>query len=83
MLRETQFLVGGALTIALGVLLVGLLVWAGAGFDYFGGYLGALLAVGFGAFFVYVGRSERQDRAPLLEVPDGPAPPPPPGRAGP
>jgi hypothetical protein len=82
MLRETQFLVGGGLTIALGASLIGLLVWAGAGFDYFGGYLGSGLAVGFGAFFVYVGRSERRERAPLLVAPELPPPPSPPGPGG-
>ena len=69
MLRETQFLIGGALTIALGAGLIGLLAWAGAGFDYFEAYLGGVLAIGFGAFFVYVARGEARARRPYLAVP--------------
>lgn len=61
-LRETSFLLGGALMIGLGVALAAGLLWAGAGLDYFGGWLAAGLAVGLGVFFLKVGRAEGQDR---------------------
>lgn len=61
-LRETTFLVGGALTIGLGIALGAGLYFAGAGFVYFDAWLAAGLAVGFGAFFMYVGRSEGEER---------------------
>ena len=61
-LRETSFLMGGVLTIALGVLLVAGLVWAGAGWEFFNGYIAAGLAVGFGIAFFEVGRSEGRTR---------------------
>ncbi len=66
MLRETTFLLGGALTIALGVaLLVGLYL-AGAGAQVPNAWIGGLAAVGFGAFFVYVGRDEARTRREYL-----------------
>ncbi len=69
MLRETTFLIGGVLTVALGLLLAAGLLWAGAGIDYFGGYIAAGLAVGFGAFFAWVGRAEgRERRRALAEI---------------
>lgn len=61
-LRETTFVVGGGLTIGLGIALGAGLYLAGAGFVYFDAWLSALLAVGFGVFFVYVGRSEGAER---------------------
>jgi hypothetical protein len=81
-LRETTFAVGGFLTIALGILLgVGLFV-TGAGFEFFGAWVGAALAVGLGAFFVHVGREEgRERRRSLHELESGPGEPPP--NAGP
>lgn len=66
MLRETTFLVGGTLTIALGLLLAGGLVWAGAGVDFYGGYLAAALAVGLGGFFFWVGGAEGRERRRIL-----------------
>ena len=66
MLRETTFLVGGGLTIALGILLdVGLFL-AGAGVEYFDAWLAGGIAVGLGAFFVYVAREEHRDRLAFL-----------------
>jgi hypothetical protein len=82
-LRETQFLVGGALLIAAGGVFLAALAWSGAGFLYFGAWLGGLLAIGFGAFFVHVARAEGQERrARLREVDEtsGPGPRPPPAR---
>ena len=61
-LRETTFMVGGALTIGLGVALGAGLYLAGAGAVFFGGWIAAGLAVGFGAFFIQVGRSEGKER---------------------
>ncbi len=61
-LRETTFVVGGGLTIGLGLALGSALYWAGAGFEFFGAWLAAGLAVGLGAFFVYVGRAEGRER---------------------
>jgi hypothetical protein len=83
-LRETQFFVGGLLTIGLGLALAYGLVWAGAGFDYFGAWIAVGGAIGFGAFFLYVARDEHRNRLAFLaaEVPGGSKPPPttPPGR---
>jgi hypothetical protein len=62
MLRETTFLLGGALTVALGVALALGLLWAGAGWEFWNGYVAAGLAVAFGLGFVQVGRAERADR---------------------
>jgi hypothetical protein len=61
-LRETTFLVGGGLTIGLGIALGVGLAWAGAGLLYFDAWIAAGVAVGFGAFFMYVGRAEGADR---------------------
>ncbi len=66
MLRETTFLIGGAVTIALGLLLGVGLFWAGAGSDYFDAWLASGMAVGFGAFFLYVARGEHRDRLDFL-----------------
>ena len=61
-LRETTFIVGGALTIGLGIALGYALYWTGAGFEFFGAWLAAGLAIGLGAFFVHVGRAEGRER---------------------
>ena len=61
-LRETTFVVGGGLTIGLGVALAGGLYVAGAGLEFVDAWLAAGLAVGFGVFFIYVGRSEGKER---------------------
>jgi hypothetical protein len=66
MLRETTFVLGGALTIALGAaLLVGLFL-AGAGAQVPNAWLAGLVAIGFGAFFVHVGRDEVRTRREYL-----------------
>ncbi len=62
MLRETQFLVGGGLVIAAGVLFAVALYLTGAGIIFFGAWIGSGITVGFGVFFVYVARGERQAR---------------------
>ena len=66
MLRETTFLIGGILTIALGVLLGAGLYLAGAGVEYVDAWLASGIAVGFGAFFLYVARDEHRDRLDFL-----------------
>jgi hypothetical protein len=66
MLRETTFLIGGVLTFGLGVALAGGLFWAGAGVEYIDAWLASALAMGFGAFFVYVARDEHRDRLEFL-----------------
>lgn len=66
MLRETQFFVGGWLTIALGAVLAVALFVGGLGPDYFGGWFAAGGAVGFGAFFLYVARDEHRARLAFL-----------------
>ncbi len=71
MLRETTFRVGGSLTIALGILLAAGLVWSGAGFVFFGGYIAAGLAVGFGVFFFWVGGAEGRERRRALTELEG------------
>ncbi|MGA9838862.1 MAG: hypothetical protein WBF81_08740 [Thermoplasmata archaeon] len=67
-LRETTFVLGGALIVGLGVAIVAGLIWAGAGFDYFEAWLGAGIAAGLGAFFIYVGRAETEDRRQRLRA---------------
>ncbi|MGA8710315.1 MAG: hypothetical protein WB786_03680 [Thermoplasmata archaeon] len=79
MLRETTFGIGGILTIALGVLFAAGLFLAGAGFEYASAWLACGIAVGFGAFFLYVARDEHRDRLSFLaevekERPDVPGP---------
>ncbi len=66
MLRETSFVIGGALTVALGIALVAGLVWAGAGVVYFNAWLAAAIAMGLGAFFIKVGRDAGEDRREAL-----------------
>ena len=66
MLRETTFEIGGFLTIGLGVALIGGLAWASAGVEFLNAYLAGGIAVGFGAFFVYVGRQEHRERLAYL-----------------
>jgi len=78
LLRETTFVLGGAMVIAMGVALIVGLLWSGAGWEYAGGWLGAFLAIGFGAFFVQVGRGEGAERRRWLrehEAPETGAPP--------
>lgn len=77
MLRETGFVVGGALLAAVGVAFFVTLVILGANWWAFSAYLGALLMVGFGAFFIYVGRGEGADRRESLEQLEKGTPPPP------
>jgi hypothetical protein len=79
MLRETAFLLGGGVTIAVGVLLAVGLVWAGAGADFPGGWLAAALAVTLGVFFVHVSREERRFRREYLRSVEEGRPPPPGG----
>lgn len=62
MMRDTTFLVGGALVVGLGAALAVGLAWAGAGWYYAGTWFASALAIGFGAFFVYVGTEERRSR---------------------
>jgi cobalamin biosynthesis protein CobD/CbiB len=78
--RDTTFLIGGWLVIGLGVALAVGLAWAGAGWLYFQAWLGALVAVGLGAFFISVGRGERQERRRVLREYEAGAPPPAPPR---
>jgi len=83
-LRETQFFVGGLLTIVLGLALAYGLFWAGVGLDYFGAWIAVGGALAFGAFFLYVARDEHRTRLAFLaaEVPGAAESPParPPGR---
>jgi hypothetical protein len=68
MLRETTFVLGGALTVGLGLLLgVGLFL-SGAGLEFYTAWLAAGIAVGLGAFFVSVGRSEGRERRRALRA---------------
>lgn len=78
MLREVGFVVGGALLTATGVAFFAILVILGAGWWEYSAYLASLLMVGFGAFFIYVGRSEGADRRrELAELENGSSRPPP------
>lgn len=78
MLRETGFVLGGSLLLAAGVLFFVILFLLGADWWAYTAYVGALLMVGFGVFFVHVGRSEGADRRrELREMEHGSSPPPP------
>lgn len=66
MLRETTFRLGGLLTIGLGVALAYGLFAAGAGIEFVDAWLGAGIAVGLGAFFLYVARDEGRVRREFL-----------------
>lgn len=77
MLREVGFVVGGALLVGAGIVFVAALVVLGAGWWEFEAYLGGFLMVGFGAFFIYVGRSEGAERRRDLEQLEKGAGPPP------
>ncbi len=77
--RETTFLLGGGITIALGVLLAAGLAWAGAGAEFFGAWLAVAVSVALGAFFVHVAREERRYRADYLRAVEEGRPPPPGG----
>jgi hypothetical protein len=79
MQRETTFLFGGGIAIALGVLLAIGLAWAGAGVDFSGAWLAAAFSVVLGAFFVHVSRDERRFRAEYLRAAETGRPPPPGG----
>jgi hypothetical protein len=74
--RETTFEIGGALVIAMGVGLAVGLAWSGAGWIYVQAWVGAALAIGFGAFFVAVGWAERAERHRFLRGYDPNEPPP-------
>jgi hypothetical protein len=81
MLRETTFVLGGYLVVALGsVLLLGLFL-SGAGAAFFSGWLAGAASVGFGLFFLHVGRAEGRARRRALRTLESEgtrAPPPPP-----
>jgi len=79
LLRETAFFVGGAVVIALGVLLGFGLGLAGAGLDAWSAWLSAGIAVGFGSFLLYVGRDARAFRRAWLRAHEEGRPPPPGG----
>jgi hypothetical protein len=66
MYRETTFRIGGLLTIALGVALAYGLYSASAGIEFVDAWLAAGMAVGFGAFFLYVAQEEGRDRREFL-----------------
>jgi hypothetical protein len=78
--RDTTFLLGGGLVIAMGVALAAGLAWAGAGWEYAQAWVGAAIAVGFGIFFVAVGRAERAERRRFLHAYDPAGPPSEPAR---
>jgi hypothetical protein len=80
MLRETTFRIGGVLTIALGVALAYGLFIAGAGIEFADAWLAAGIAVGFGAFFLYVARDEGRTRREFLRSAEEEGKSPPGGR---
>jgi uncharacterized protein YacL len=73
--RDTTFLIGGGLVIGLGVALAVGLAWAGAGWEYAQSWLGVVVAVGLGAFFMMVGRAERRERRRVLAEYEAGTPP--------
>jgi hypothetical protein len=72
MLPERVFEIGGALTILLAGILLGAVIWAEVGLDYFGFWIVPPMLVLFGAFLLYVGRQARADRRRLLELAERP-----------
>jgi hypothetical protein len=66
MLIERVFAIGGLLCLAAGAWLA--VETAIYGLVYFGWAEGAALFVGFGIFFLYVGRGARRQRRSLLEL---------------
>jgi uncharacterized membrane protein len=79
MLRETTFLLGGAIAIGLGILLAGGLLGARGGWPFLDGWLSAAFSVVIGGFFVHVAREERRYRAEYLRALEAGVPPPPGG----
>jgi len=77
MLRETTFLIGGGLMIALGILLAGGLYLAGAGGDFGDSWLAGGMSVVLGVFFVYVARAEHRERRAFLDATENPPSEPP------
>lgn len=75
MLRETTFWIGGILTIGLGVALAAGLYISGAGLEYADAWLASGIAVGFGAFFMYVARDEHRERLAFLAAAEREPPP--------
>ncbi len=77
MLVERVFEIGGVLTIAAGAALAGLLYATGAYGVSVGVFLTPALLIGFGVFFLWVGRQAREDRRGLLALaeplPDAPS----------
>jgi len=72
MLPETSFLVGGALSVALGTILtVADLVVVGSAADL-SALVGGFMLVGFGIFFGHVGVQARRHRRVLLRIGEGP-----------
>ncbi|MGC2035883.1 MAG: hypothetical protein WA761_10650 [Thermoplasmata archaeon] len=69
MLRERVFSIGGWLCIGFGASLLAVSVVFGIVEVAWGVLVTPLLLVGFGSFFVYVGREAKRDRLDLLALP--------------
>jgi len=72
MQRETTFLVGGGLMIALGVLLAVGLYITGGGSDAADPWLAGAMSIVLGGFFIHVARAERRDRLAFLAAAEKP-----------
>lgn len=72
MLRERVFVIGGALSMAAGVLLLAAFLQTPVPLLW-GALESAVFLLGFGAFFIYVGNGARRDRERLLESPRPPS----------
>ena len=70
MLIERTFAIGGVLVVLFGAALAALVLGSGAWRYGIGLLLAPALLVGFGVFFLYVGRQAREDRERLLAVGD-------------
>jgi len=77
--RETAFRFGGAVAVALGVLLAVGLAWAGIGWVFLNAWLAAAFSILIGAFFVKVADDERRFRSAYLRAVERGQPPPPGG----
>ncbi|MGI0140599.1 MAG: hypothetical protein ACREBT_05590 [Thermoplasmata archaeon] len=62
MRREMAFVVGGTLLLGGALIWIAALAILAASPANFGGFLGGALTVGFGAFFIHVGRAEGRER---------------------
>jgi hypothetical protein len=80
-LLERTFAIGGGLLLVFGALLLGVAIALGLAWTLFGIVLSGGVLIGFGVFFLRVGRDARRHRTALLALGEGPPEGPRPGDA--